>query len=48
MRARIARIGAQAAETVIGWLDKGTPPPGETRTPVSLVVRQSSGGDGRS
>ena len=48
VRCDIARIGAQAAETVIGWLDKGTPPPGETRTPVSLVVRQSSGGDGRS
>ncbi|WP_323768021.1 LacI family DNA-binding transcriptional regulator [Marinovum sp.] len=44
VRCDIAGIGAQAAETVIGWLDKGTPPPQETRTPVQLVVRQSSGG----
>ncbi|WP_417525296.1 LacI family DNA-binding transcriptional regulator [Marinovum sp.] len=44
VRCDIAGIGAKAAGTVIDWLDSGTPPPGETRTPVSLVVRQSSGG----
>lgn len=39
----IAGIGAGAADHVMRWLQNGTPPPAQTRTPVSLVVRQSSG-----
>lgn len=42
VRCDIATIGARAAETVIGWLDTAAPPPPETRTPVSLSIRQSS------
>lgn len=39
----IAGIGVQAARTVVDWLENGIAPPSETRTPVSLAIRQSSG-----
>lgn len=42
VRCDIAGIGVQAAQTVVDWLENRTPPPPETRTPVSLAVRQSS------
>lgn len=38
----IAGIGVLAAGTVVDWLEKGHPPPPETRTAVTLSVRQSS------
>lgn len=38
----IAKIGSEAALTVINWLEKGQRPPAETRTSVSLSCRQSS------
>ena len=40
----IAGIGTQAAQKVVEWLEKGIVPPPETRTPVSLSIRQSTGG----
>lgn len=39
----IAGIGITAAQTVVDWIENGNPPPPETRTKVSLSVRQSSG-----
>lgn len=42
VRCDIDRIGADAAETVVRWLETGAPPARESRTPVSLVIRQSS------
>lgn len=38
----IADIGAQTAATIVNWLEKGDVPPTITRTPVKLVLRQSS------
>ncbi len=38
----IAGIGQQAAQTVLAWVEEGTSPAPETRTPVRLVVRASS------
>lgn len=43
VRCDIGRIGTRVAATVTAWLETGTPPAPETRTPVSLVLRQSSG-----
>lgn len=43
--AGIEEIGAQAAQTVVSWLEDKEMPARETRTPVALAVRQSSGGD---
>ena len=43
VRCDIAGIGVQAARTVVNWLENGIAPPPETRTPVSLSIRQSSG-----
>ncbi|MBP0483573.1 LacI family DNA-binding transcriptional regulator [Sagittula salina] len=43
VRCDIAGIGARAADTVIRWLEAGEVPPPETRTPISLSVRASSG-----
>lgn len=43
VRCDIAGIGVQAAQTVADWLEKRIAPPAETRTPVSLSLRQSSG-----
>ncbi|EDQ33635.1 Transcriptional regulator [Hoeflea phototrophica DFL-43] len=40
----IAGIGSQAAANVVGWLEKGQVPAPETRTPISLCIRQSTGG----
>ncbi len=42
----IASIGAQAARTVVEWLEDGKVPARESRTPVELVIRQSSRGRG--
>lgn len=39
----IAGIGVAAAQTVVDWLENQNAPPPETRTPVSLSIRQSSG-----
>jgi len=39
----IAGIGAAAARTVLEWVENGTAPMQETRMPVSLSIRQSSG-----
>ncbi|MCV6547645.1 MAG: LacI family DNA-binding transcriptional regulator [Cohaesibacter sp.] len=38
----IAKIGEQTAATIINWLEHGTKPSAETRTSVSLSIRQSS------
>ena len=43
VRCDIAGIGVQAAMTVVDWLENRNAPPPETRTPVSLSIRQSSG-----
>ena len=42
VRCDIAKIGIEAAETVVKWLEDGVTPPPESRTPVSISVRQSS------
>jgi len=39
----IADFGKRVAGTVLDWLERGKAPPAELRTPVHLVVRQSSG-----
>ena len=44
VRCDIAGFGTRAAATILDWLTSGTPPPPETRAPVSLVARQSSTG----
>jgi len=38
----ITLIGAQVAGMVVNWLEQNEMPPPETRTPVSLSIRQSS------
>lgn len=43
VRCDIAGIGVQAAKTVVDWLENRNAPPPETRTAVSLSIRQSSG-----
>jgi LacI family transcriptional regulator len=48
VRCDIAGIGVQAAQTVVDWLEHRNAPPPETRTAVSLSVRQSSGQGPRS
>ena len=48
VRCDIAGIGVQAARTVVDWLENRNAPPPETRTAVSLSIRQSSGHDSRS
>ena len=40
----IAGFGAQAADTLLAWLENDVKPPPETRTPVSLSIRSSSQG----
>ena len=47
VRCDIAGIGVQAAKTVVDWLENQNAPPPETRTAVSLSIRQSSGSDNR-
>jgi LacI family transcriptional regulator len=42
VRCDIAGFGAQAAETLLTWLEDGKPPAPVTRTPVSLSIRASS------
>jgi LacI family transcriptional regulator len=43
VRCDIAGIGVQAAQTIVDWLENRIAPPPETRTAVSLSIRQSSG-----
>jgi LacI family transcriptional regulator len=43
VRCDIAGFGRLMAATVLRWLEDGTHPPPETTTPVTLIVRQSSG-----
>jgi LacI family transcriptional regulator len=43
VRCDIAGIGVQAARTIVDWLENRIAPPPETRTAVSLSIRQSSG-----
>jgi LacI family transcriptional regulator len=43
VRCNIAGIGVQAAKTVVDWLENHNAPARETRTAVSLSIRQSSG-----
>ena len=43
VRCDIAAFGMQAARTVLDRLENGITPPPETRTPVSISIRQSSG-----
>ncbi|SPH17198.1 Maltose regulon regulatory protein MalI [Defluviimonas aquaemixtae] len=38
----IAGFGARIAATVVDWLEEGTAPPADLRTPVELIVRDSS------
>ncbi|MCB9994610.1 MAG: LacI family DNA-binding transcriptional regulator [Hyphomicrobiaceae bacterium] len=40
----IAGFGSSTAETVLDWLENGMVPKTETRTPVTLIVRDSSAG----
>lgn len=40
----VARFGAEAAAMLLGWMRDGTAPQGETRLPVRLNVRATSGG----
>ena len=42
VRCRIAEFGRLVAETMLRWIDEGTRPPATQRSPVELVVRQSS------
>ncbi len=44
VRCDIATIGASAAGAVVAWLEDGKIPPAETRTAISLAIRQSSQG----
>ena len=41
----IAAFGGRIAETVLAWLEEGSAPEAELRTPVRLVVRESSRGE---
>lgn len=45
VRCDIAAIGASAANDIIQWLESGEHPARETRTPVTLSIRQSSLGN---
>ena len=40
----VAGFGRNIAQTVLDWLENGRMPAPETRSPITLVVRQSSGG----
>jgi LacI family transcriptional regulator len=42
IRCDIAALGRRMAETVLGWLETGTPPAPVTTTPVTLIPRASS------
>jgi LacI family transcriptional regulator len=42
VRCDIAQFGRQIASTVLEWLQLGTVPAPETRTPVELAIRESS------
>lgn len=43
VRCDIADIGRQSAQSVVAWLEEGVIPAPETRTPISLTIRGSSG-----
>ncbi len=40
----IAAFGSAIADTILGWIERGTQPPAETRTAVALIERASSRG----
>lgn len=42
VRSDVAGFGRQVAATLLSWIEEGAEPPSETRTPVSLVPRESS------
>lgn len=42
VRCDIARFGERIAATAAGWLEAGVVPVPETRTPVELIIRESS------
>jgi LacI family transcriptional regulator len=42
VRCDIAGFGERIAATILAWLEEGIVPPPELRTPVSLVIRDSS------
>ena len=42
VRSDVAGFGRQVAATLLSWIEDGDEPPPETRTPVSLVARESS------
>ncbi|MEP6267801.1 MAG: LacI family DNA-binding transcriptional regulator [Paracoccaceae bacterium] len=42
VRCDIEKIGKQAAGTIVAWIEKDMMPPPQTRTPIQLVVRESS------
>jgi LacI family transcriptional regulator len=46
VRCDIANFGRTCAQTVLDWLDGGIRPEPETRMPVNLIVRESSGNSG--
>jgi LacI family transcriptional regulator len=44
VRCDIARFGVGIAGTVVDWLEQGKMPESESRTPVQLVIRESTSG----
>jgi LacI family transcriptional regulator len=44
VRCDISEFGRRTAQTLLDWLENGVKPAAETRAPVQLVIRQSSGG----
>ncbi len=42
----VAGFGRSVAQTVLDWLENGHMPAPETRSPIKLVIRESSGGQG--
>lgn len=46
VRCDIAAFGRQTAETILKWIETGERPAAETRSPVRLIMRASSTGEG--
>lgn len=44
VRCNIGAFARSTASALLGWIEDGTRPPAETRAPVELVIRASSGG----
>lgn len=42
VRCDVAEFGRKTAATILGWLEEGRVPDPESRSPVALIVRQSS------